>query len=380
MFKKIEIWILYLVILISVILISGFGVLVRQELVGNTNLGKYDISFLSKPAATIAGLPEKVLKALVKPNPNRVNDPWDEYRDFYSQSGFKGMPNSFESYLLLSRYDGDNMEGIVELVDLTNFEILHTWNPDIDAFNNLVEQVDEFKYLKRDDHNKRKTLKHPKLTKDGGLLFGWNCLRKIDACSKLIFQNTHDIFHHSIETDSEGNIWAPSHMYPQSLPKEKVGRNIVSEGGYFDDAIVKLSPEGEVLFQKSVSQIFIDNGLEYLLFSVGDLTFTKNPIHLNDIQPVDTDSQYWKKGDVFLSLRHQSMVLLYRPASNEIIWKGVGPFLVNMMLTLLIITQYPISIIMPKILKVGVMLMEIIECFCMILRQINTLIICHKVS
>ena len=130
----------------------------------------------------------------------------------------------------------------------------------------------------------------------------------------------------TIETDSEGNIWAPSHMYPQSLPKEKVGRNIVSEGGYFDDAIVKLSPEGEVLFQKSVSQIFIDNGLEYLLFSVGDLTFTKNPIHLNDIQPVDTDSQYWKKGDVFLSLRHQSMVLLYRPASNEIIWKGVGPF------------------------------------------------------
>ena len=124
-------------------------------------------------------------------------------------------------------------------------------------------------------------------------------LRKIDACSKLIFQNTHDIFHHSIETDSEGNIWAPSHMYPQSLPKEKVGRNIVSEGGYFDDAIVKLSPEGEVLLQKSVSQIFIDNGLEYLLFSVGDLTFTKNPIHLNDIQPVDTDSQYWKKGDVF---------------------------------------------------------------------------------
>ncbi len=327
MFKKIEIWILYLVILISVILISGFGVLVRQELVGNTNLGKYDISFLSKPAATIAGLPEKVFKALVKPNPNRVNDPWDEYRDFYSQSGFKGIPNSYESYLLLSRYDGDSMEGIVELVDLTNFEILHTWNPDIDAFNDLIEQVDEFKYLKRDDHNKRKTLKHPKLTRDGGLLFGWNSpLRKIDSCSKLIFQNTQDIFHHSIETDSEGNIWAPSHMYPQSLPKRKVGRNIVTDGGYYDDAIVKLSPEGEVLFEKSVSQIFIDNGLEYLLFSVGDLSFTKNPIHLNDIQPVNSDSQYWKKGDVFLSLRHQSMVLLYRPATNEIIWKGVGPF------------------------------------------------------
>ena len=51
-----------------------------------------------------------------------------------------------------------------------------------------------------------------------------------------------------------------------------------------------------------------------------------DPIHLNDIQPVDFDGEFWKKGDVFLSLRNQSMVLLYRPSTNQIIWKGVGPF------------------------------------------------------
>ena len=34
--------------------------------------------------------------------------------------------------------------------DLRNFKVLHTWNPDIDAFNDMVEQVDEFKYLDRD--------------------------------------------------------------------------------------------------------------------------------------------------------------------------------------------------------------------------------------
>ena len=327
MFKKIEIWILYLVLLISILFIIGFGVLVRQDLVGNTKFGKYDISFLSKPAAYIAETPERFLKIILKPNANRVNDPWDEQRDFYNQPGFIGTPNSFESYLLLSRYDGDLKEGVVELVDLTNFKVLHIWNPDIDYFNSLVEQIDEFKYLNRDDNNYRKTLKHPKLTKDGGLLFGWNSpLRKIDACSDLVFQNSHDIFHHSIETDSEGNIWVPSHMYPQSLPEKKVGRQIITEGGWHDNAIVKLSPNGEVLYEKSVSQIFIDNGLEYLLFSVGDLNFTFDPIHLNDIQPVNSDSEYWKKGDVFLSLRHQSMVLLYRPSTNKIIWKATGVF------------------------------------------------------
>ena len=66
--------------------------------------------------------------------------------------------------------------------------------------------------------------------------------------------------------------------------------------------------------------------MEYLLFSVGDLNFTFDPIHLNDIQPVNSDSEYWKKGDVFLSLRHQSMVLLYRPSTNKIIWKATGVF------------------------------------------------------
>ena len=39
---------------------------------------------------------------------------------------------------------------------------------------------------------------------------------------------------------------------------EKVGRNTLSEGGYLDDAIVKLTSDGEILYEKSVTQIFIE--------------------------------------------------------------------------------------------------------------------------
>ena len=328
MFKKIEIWILYLTLLLSILFALGLAVLVRQEIEGITKMGALDISFLSKPAAYIARLPEQFLITILKPNPFRVNDPWDEDRNFYNLSGFNGLPNLQESYLLLSRYDGNLQEGVVELVDLTNFEILHTWNPDIDAFNDLVEQDNEYKYLERDFNNKRHPLYHPVLTKDGNLVFLAQKapLRKIDVCSNLIAQNYHDAFHHSIEKDIEGNIWTATHMYPQSLPIQQVGRDLILEGGFLDDAIIKLSPNGEILFEKSVSQIFVDNGLEYLLFSVGDRAFSQDPIHLNDIQPVNFDTKFWKKGDIFLSLRQQSMVLLYRPSINEIIWKGTGPF------------------------------------------------------
>ena len=66
--------------------------------------------------------------------------------------------------------------------------------------------------------------------------------------------------------------------------------------------------------------------MEYLLYSVGDRKFDRDPLHLNDIQPVNSNGKYWKNGDVFISLRHQSMILLYRPKSNKIIWKAAGKF------------------------------------------------------
>ena len=310
MFKKIEIWILYLTILLSILFAISFGILVRQELVGSTKLG-----WLSKTALSISELPTQIRNTL---NGLKLED------RFPNLDGFDGNPNSEESYLLLSRYDGDLKEGIIELIDLRNFENLHTWNPDIDAFNSIVEKKDEFENLDRDNNNQRKVLMHPNLTSNGELLFGWDSpLKKIDSCSNLVFQIAHSRFHHSIETDKDGNIWVPSRIFPQSLDIEKVGSKYEDFG---DDSIVMLSSKGDILFEKSVSQIFIENGLEYLLFSVGKRMFNNDPIHLNDIQPVNSDGKFWKKGDVFLSLRHQSMIILYRPSTNKIIWKGTGPF------------------------------------------------------
>ena len=317
MFKKIEIWILYLVIFLGLPVAVSFGVLVRQELVGTQKLGK-----LSKSALFLAEIPMNLKKTFELSQRMDLQLP----DRFPALDGFNGSPNSQESYLLLSRYDGNLGEGIIEMVDLTNFEVLHTWNPKINKFNALIDKGDEFKYLDKDDNDSRLILIHPLLHSDGGLFFNSEPIRKIDECSNLIFQNTHDKFHHSIEIDIDGDIWIPSHMYPQTLPVRKVGRETKDEGGFYDDGIVKLSSKGEILYEKSVSQIFIDNGLEYLLFGIGRY-FEYDPIHLNDIQPVDFDGLYWKKGDVFLSLRSQSMIILYRPSTNKIIWKGTGPML-----------------------------------------------------
>jgi len=312
MFKKIEIWILYLVLLLFFPFAIIFGVLVRQELVGEIKGG-----FISKTALFFVEIP-KNLKHMMT-NHTELGDSFPKL-----SGGFNGIPNSQESFLLLSRYNSN--EAIVELVDLTSFKVLHTWNPDLDEFNKLLEDNNEFKYLKRDHNDKRSIITHPFLNKNGELFFHRNGtpFTKIDACSKLVSQNSIDHFHHSLERDIDGNFWIPSWIYPQTLPKNKIGSNNMLKGGYFDDGITKISPNGEILFQKSVSQIFIENGLEYMLFANG--SYTNDRIHLNDIQPVNFDSKYWKKGDLFLSLREQSMVLLYRPSNNKIIWQGTGTF------------------------------------------------------
>ena len=115
MFKKIEIWILYLVLLLGIPLTISFGVLVRQELNGSTKLGR-----VSKAALFLAEIPVNI-KKILKERPG-----WDlEVPDrFPLLDGFNGTPNSNQSYLLLSRYDGDLKEGLVELVDLMNFKVL----------------------------------------------------------------------------------------------------------------------------------------------------------------------------------------------------------------------------------------------------------------
>ena len=155
---------------------------------------------------------------------------------------------------------------------------------------------------------------------DGGLIFQDDSpLVKIDKNSQLVWQNQEDIFHHSIEQDHEGNLWIPSTIYPYQIDKKYVSE----EYGFKDDAVTKVSTDGEILFQKSVSNILIENNLGYLLFPIMDY-FTKDPIHLNDIQPVLNDGPHWKQGDLFLSLRSLSLIMLYRPSTNEIIWKRFG--------------------------------------------------------
>jgi hypothetical protein len=47
-----------------------------------------------------------------------------------------------------------------------------------------------------------------------------------------------------------------------------------------------------------------------------------DPVHLNDIQPVLRDGPLWRRNDLFLSVGHLNMLLLWRPtaAGGQLLW------------------------------------------------------------
>ena len=318
MLRKIEVWIVLLILLIFTIGTIFFGSLVRHEILAPES----KFPKLTKTALFIAEIPSNFKRMFKGMNSDmRVED------KFPNIDGFEGKPNNYESYLLLSRYSGEQNESIVELIDLTSFKKIHEWNPDIDKFNSIIEtEREEFLHLARDKNNSRYPISHPLLLNDGSIIFhgGRTALTKIDQCSNLIWQNDEDRFHHSIEVDHDGDLYVPIHIYPYEANQKYVG-NLV--GNFLDDGIAKISKQGKLLYKKSVAKIFLENDLGHLLFGTGDDEFTHDPIHLNDIQPLLEDTIFGRKGDIFLSMRHQSMVILYRPSSNKIIWRSTGKFL-----------------------------------------------------
>ncbi len=225
-----------------------------------------------------------------------------------------------EGSVLLSRYDGDARRGVVELVDGATGKVVHVWRPDIDAINAQTKLPEKVLNLKRDFAEHRYVMHHPYALDDGSLLFHGmgSPLVRIDACSRVTWTLDGD-FHHSIERDADGDFWTGEALHPPVAP-------FVDEN-FDDDAIARFSAEGALLFRKSVAVILIENGFRHLVYS--NESYEVDPIHLNDVEPVLEDGPYWKKGDLFLSMRHLSMVALYRPSTNEIIWSKQGPWMMQ---------------------------------------------------
>ena len=303
MFRPVPLWVLLLCGILGFAFSLGFGALILEAQRGGSWFRP-----LQAVAVTIADTPS-TLRHLF----NRVDN-------FAAAPGTERLPVGFwrnpsdpfrdPGYVLLPLHDAAAGKPYVHLLRLSDGRVLRDYRPDSGA---LAAESNRTWTALGGDPNHSFWIGHPDLLSDGGILFsGGSLMVRIGACAETRW--TAGVFTHSIERDADGNYWAPF-----LRPVAPSGDDPL----FREDGLTLMDVNGRRLFERSSSEIFAANGLEYL---VRGRSYTRDPYHLNDIQPVLADGPFWRRGDVFLSYREQSMVMLYRPSTGRILWWRAGPW------------------------------------------------------
>ncbi len=304
-----------------------FGAIVLDAARGEEGGRGSHFGALGQSALALAELPENTRQAL-----KNAGKPDAKMMPFLRLAADADLPEGWSwtqpagsgglaGYLLLSRYHGDQSRHVIELMSLETGDVLRTWSPEPEALLATVERLPEFDGFARYENWNNAYFRyiHPYLTENGDLLVKNHIapLFMLSPCGDIRWSRSEYLFHHSTSPDGQGGFWIPSFKldgWPENLSPK-----------FARDALVRVSAEGDVIFEEALDDILINNGLRHLLFPAANFYF--DPMHLNDIEPVLTNGPHWQKGDLFLSLRTPSLVALYRPSSRKIIWSQAGPWM-----------------------------------------------------
>lgn len=220
----------------------------------------------------------------------------------------------------VSRYDGDQFGA--ELIDADG-KVVHRWSK---RFSEVWGDAPQHVQFVADDKYLEWHGTH--LYPDGSLLFNFEGLMfpfgggliKLDRNSEVVWklaQNTH----HSITVAEDGTIWVPSVRYrPDGMP-ELPG----FEPWFYEDTILKVSPEGEVL-----DEISVPLALRALPGVLPAKAESFDITHLNDVEPVSPEMArrfpMLREGDLLVSLRNMNVVVAIDPSTRAARWVLNGPF------------------------------------------------------
>lgn len=281
------------------------------------NLFAYTITYVNKGGSKLGVLTEPI--KLFSNFPKTVIDVIKE--SFYSEIFVQVDPEfeeihrlSYDLFSLNASFTGDR-EWLISLKNLKTDSVLHEWTLSEKFFNYTDRNFSRCEPIS------------PILLRDGSVISTFNLsnnLYRVDSQSKLLWHNTDFLFHHALNPDAQGNVWVCG---------EEIVQHFVNSNGsvikYKDNSIIQVDfKSGETIYHKSISEILFDNDMGYLIHGMenGNLFGGNDPLHLNDIEPVLSDGQYWNKGDLFLSFRNRSMIIQYRPETNRVLRVIQGPF------------------------------------------------------
>jgi hypothetical protein len=169
---------------------------------------------------------------------------------------------------------------------------------------------------------------------DGSVVFNFERggLVKLDRCGSIVWTLARES-HHSVELAEGGGFWVPGKRF---YSKESESPFPPFETPFYEDTIMRVSEDGEVLTEISVPKLFYDNGLEALLTATGHWFRSKmhwdhEILHLNKIEELTSaianDFPMFDAGDLAISIRELNLVMVINPHTGKIKWWQIGPWL-----------------------------------------------------
>lgn len=282
-------------------LLSAYGWAVKHRTKGDLNLG-----WANPVVDQLSGFPDLFKKS--------VKEAQTLPQTFVSTpSDFAPVNRLEQDVLALTAYSNEDGGRNIDLRNLRNDDLLHRW----------VVPTDDIPV------KPHWRIHHPLLLPDSSVIsFITNRtpLFRLDVSSNLMWRQDSLSFHHAINVDAQGDLWACVQQW------ERGGRHIGYRGRYLmdgktvhflDNSIAKIDPEtGHILYTKSCADILRENGLEHLILRSGD---PQDPMHLNDVEPALYSGPHFEEGDLFLSFRNLQAVLHFRPATGEVLRVIDGP-------------------------------------------------------
>jgi hypothetical protein len=254
-----------------------------------------------------------------------------------------------DHYLRQARYHGDGVT-INELQDddgalimLAGFfqknpEIrLMRHNGDVVArwplrFSEIFKKVDHLRNPPATDWNV--DIQGMAAHRDGSIVFNFNNagLVKLSRCGEVVWTLPRTT-HHSVNIAEGGGYWVPGlRLHGADAPAPfRLFENPLTEG-----TLLRVSADGKVLYEISVPELFFENGLEILLVLGREANLPPRGtvteiVHLNKISElsssISADFPGFETGDLVVSLRDLSLIMIVNPDTRKIKWWRIGPWL-----------------------------------------------------
>ena len=228
-----------------------------------------------------------------------------------SPEDFEPINNLTKDVKVLMSYANANWKRTIAILNLKTGEELKTWS---------VERL-------ANPHNR---IMHSLMLPDSSLIYSLNGVTgviKIDKNSERLWKQDTIAHHHAINLGVDETFWANTYS------KDK-GEHIYygaqfsidgREFPYIDNTITQFdNATGRILYHKSITEVLIENDLTHLLIKSDS---PSDPLHINDIQPVLHNGPYMLKGDVLISSRTSSWMMLFRPSTGAVVKVIEGPFM-----------------------------------------------------